>query len=148
MSLSFILEIFIIALASFVQLTNAAFFNAVKPDLALALLLAMAAYDKRWERRISWLIVAALILKFMPQFDIQALFFVLAALIGMLIIDYLPWRHWIGVVVAVIAGTLVVNFKLFGLEWGATFTEMLYNVPLALLLTYLASLAYGKKEIR
>jgi hypothetical protein len=62
-------------------------------------------------------------------------------------IDYLPWRHWIGVAVAVIAGTLIVNFKLFGLEWGATFTEMLYNVPLALILTYLANLAYGKKEI-
>ena len=145
---SFILEIFIIALASFVQLTNAVFFNAVKPDLALVLVLAMAAYDKRWERRISWLIVATFILKFMPQFDIQALFFVLAALSGMLLIDYLPWQRLIEVAVAVAVGTLVVNFKLFGPEWGATFTEMLFNIPLALLLTYLASLAYGKKEIR
>ncbi len=147
MFLSFIIEIAVVALLSLFQLTGVTFLGAVKPDLALLIILSMGAYDKRWTRRLSWLILSAAILKFTPGIDWRLAIFAVSAVFGIILIDYLPWTRLISFIIAVVLSGFMVNLRLFGMEWSAVSKEIILDLVLGIIMFLVASLAYGKKEI-
>ncbi|MCL5006725.1 MAG: hypothetical protein M1153_01060 [Patescibacteria group bacterium] len=144
----FISEAFVTALVGFFQLTSFLFVSSVKIDATLLALLVMSVYDKNWARRLSWLIIAAVILKFFPGFDWSLALFVLAVVAGMICIDYLPLLSIISFFIAVAISTFIVNFHFFGIEWVAVYREVLLNSAAGAAALFIANFAYGKKTIR
>ncbi len=147
MFLSSILEIFAIIILGIFQLTSIPFIYYVKPDLTLLAVLAMSAYEKRWIRRIAWLIIAAAILKFTPGIDWRLALFTASAAFGMILSDYLPWKRPVNFLIAVAVSGFAVNLELFGLEWNAALREMGLDLIIGIIFFGLASVFYAKKKI-
>ena|SRR3990167_9404604 len=140
----FIPSIFLLVFASLTQLTSYAFVGSLKPNLTLVVLLVISIIYKDWLRRATLIFLAALLLKFGQGLEVQNVMFILSALLGIFLIDRIPSIKFVNLVLAVIVSTLTINITNF--EAWTVFTEMLYNLIVALLLFTIYRLWLGKYE--
>lgn len=130
--LVFIASFLAAALIAFVQTTNWLLLGAIiKPNLILATLIVLALINPSWIRRAVLVAAAALILKFTPGFAIADLIFVSAALLSILLLDFLPWQGSVNLFTAVVAGTVIMNLQHLAL------LPLAYEIILNLLIAFI-----------
>lgn len=137
------ISVLLVAGAALFQLTNLAYFGGIKPDLTLVLILVFSIFDRSWIYRLILLIVGGTLLKFYSGLDIQALVFPFAALLSILLIDYLPALGFISYSLAALVGTAVLSVP--GFSPPVLLTEAVYNLLLLWAFYYIVSRIYAKK---
>lgn len=140
-----IISIVLVASAALIQITNYFSVGNIKPDLSLVFILAIALKRKEWIIRLILVLIAALILKFSVSLDAQLILFIMSAVLGMIILDYLPGTQAINFVFAIAAATIFTNIST-NFNFNAIFTEMIYNVILSWPALGIVCLSYGKKN--
>src|SRR3989304_5327937 len=102
---SFILTV----IAASVQATNWILLgDIIKPNLIFVILMILGVMNPGWIRRAVLVLAAALILKFAPGFSFLDLTFIGAVAASMVLMDFLPWRQPINLLLAVIVGTIII----------------------------------------
>lgn len=126
---------FILLLVTVFSFSIAQFFNieifGVKPNLALAAIIASFFFIKDWWEAIFLAGVSAFVLKFsfQPSKEI-AIFFVLAIMLAFLA-RFLPWNSLINCFVLIIIGTAIFYLCVSGLNLIFSelfFKELVYNL--------------------
>jgi len=124
---SFILTI----IAALSQITNWILIDAIiKPNLIFVVLMILGIMNPSWIRRAILILAAALILKFTPGFSLLDLTFIGAVVASMILMDFLPWRQPINLLLAVTTGTIIINLD------NLTFSPLAYELILNLLLAF------------
>jgi len=124
---SFILTV----IAASVQATNWILLgDIIKPNLIFVILMILGVMNPGWIRRAVLVLAAALILKFAPGFSFLDLTFIGAVAASMVLMDFLPWRQPINLLLAVIVGTIIINLN------NLTFLPLIYELILNLLLAF------------
>lgn len=134
--LVFIGSLVLVAISAFIQMTNWMLISAaIKPNLLFVVLVVLMTLNPNWIKRLILILVAVLIIKEIPGIlgiTLSHLIFVSAALIATILLDILPWQRTINTLVAVVAGTLIINLQYFTLL-PVTF-ELALNLLLAFIL--------------
>ena len=129
--LVFIGSFILTAIAAFVQATNWILFGSIiKPNLIFVILMILGIVNPGWIKRAILILTAALILKFTPGFSFLDLIFVGAAAASIALMDFLPWRQPINLLLAVLIGTIIINLD------NLTFLPLTYELILNLLLAF------------
>ncbi len=81
-----------------------------------------------------------------PVFDIAMIFFAAIVIIGIALVDHLPWAHLINLIIVVGAATVVLNIYNFDLH--VVILESSYNMILTLILFALTQGFYVEQEIK
>ncbi len=129
--LRFVLSVVLVALAGLFQTANIDILG-IKPDIILPAVLLAALANKDWWKRIILVLTAALVIQYYPGLDSGTILFIIAALAGIIAIDFIPTEHFINFLVAVVLGTLIINLANFIL--AAFFLELIYNLLFALVI--------------
>ena len=116
--------------ASLFQLTNYAFINNVKPNLALVLVIFLSLIYNSWLTRLIFIFTAAVIFKFGSGLELGNVLFILASFIGIYIAENLPASFLLNFIVATLVATSLVNLNHYDI--GVVLTESVYNVILVL----------------
>lgn len=95
-----------VCLLSFVQAFGFSIFG-VKPDLALVAVVSASFFIVNVWQGLFLAALASLILKFSPGFEKEILFFFIIAAASVVLIKYLPARHFIGNVFLIAAATFI-----------------------------------------
>ena len=127
----FVTNSFLIALVSLVQTTGFISINGIKPNLALALIVTIGVYEVKWLRRIIFILIAILFLKFGPYIEYQTVIFGGASALGIALIDYLPWHKHINWFFALSFATLI--GVVLGTGWLVLYIELIYNLMIGLI---------------
>lgn len=126
-TVSFILTI----ITASVQVTNWILLDAIiKPNLILVVLIILAVVNQKWIRRAILILTAALILKLTPGFSFSDLVFIGTAVASMALMDFLPWKRPINLLLAVTIGTIITDLG------HLTFLPLIYELVLNLLLAF------------
>lgn len=133
--IKFFILILLVSLLTLFQVLGFSVFG-VKPNLALATVIAAAFFISDIWEGVLLTAIAALILKFSPGFNNEILIFFLIAVVAIIIKKYLPWRSIINLFFLIIAATLL--FYVFSapeLIISVLFLkEIIYNTAIALLI--------------
>jgi len=105
-----LLFILLVGALSFLQAFGFSVFG-VKPNLALAVLIAISFFIANLWEGFLLVLLAALILKFAPGFEKGILTFSLIAAAGLIVKKYLPWRYFLSNLILIGIGTFI--FYLF-----------------------------------
>ncbi len=123
--LRFIASASVLIVVALLQSTTFFFIGAIKPNATLAVLLTLATIQSTWTARLLLLAIGALMMKVHPV-DLQAIAFAFSALGGMVLINYLPWKTIVNIVIAVLIATVLLGLY-NGVSLTALFAETLYN---------------------
>ncbi|MBI1839108.1 MAG: hypothetical protein HYR95_02355 [Candidatus Colwellbacteria bacterium] len=124
--LKFIISATVVALVSLLQTTNLAFVGGVKPDFSLVLVLFMSILYKDWLKRSILIFIAAFVLKFSPGLEIENVIFIVSAITGVLLLDWLPMSPILNLFIITGAATVVFNLSAFEIQVFAE--EFIYNL--------------------
>jgi hypothetical protein len=129
----FIVSLLLVAALALIQLTN--WFSAanLKPNLILALLAALTLFEPNWLKRSIFIFTAVFLLKFSPTLN----------WLDLILIDNLPWLKPVNLLVAIVAGTILLNLDNF--RPALVFPELIGNIFLSFLFFSLLKLIYGEK---
>ena len=126
----FVVNSFLVVLASLAQTAGFMALNGIKPNLALALIVSISVYETKWLKRIIFILLAALFLKSGPYIDFQIVIFAGITALGIALIDYLPWHRQINWFFALSAATLA--GVALGTGWFELGIELVYNLAVGL----------------
>jgi len=130
--LAFIASFILTAAVALIQATNWFLVGStVKPDLLLALLVALMMAHPNWPKRLILIVLAAFIIKENPGIALSNLVFPAALVAAALIVDILPWEQTVNAMLAAAAGTLVISLQSF------TFLPFIYELAFNLGLTFI-----------
>ncbi|MEK7168342.1 MAG: hypothetical protein AAB707_01355, partial [Patescibacteria group bacterium] len=104
--MKFFTLILLVGLLTFFQVLGFSVFG-VKPNLALAVVIAASFFIASFWEGFLLVVLAALILKFSPGFAMEILVFALIGTGAIIIKNYLPWRNFLNNLFLVAAGTFV-----------------------------------------
>src|SRR3989344_5909980 len=139
--LVFTVSLILTAVVAFIQTTNWILLgNIIKPNFILVTLVTLTLINPSWIRRTALIAAAALILKFTPGLAFLDLIFVGAALLATLLADFLPWRQPVSLLVAILAGTVMINADHLSLL--PLIYELILNLLLGFILFNLLKLVY------
>lgn len=139
--LVFTASLILTAVVAFIQTTNWILLgNIIKPNFILVTLVTLTLINPSWIRRTALIAAAALILKFTPGLAFLDLIFVGAALLATLLADFLPWRQPVSLLVATLAGTVMINADHLSLL--PLIYELILNLLLGFILFNLLKLVY------
>ncbi|MBI2013024.1 MAG: hypothetical protein HYS88_01050 [Candidatus Colwellbacteria bacterium] len=139
--LVFTASLILTAVVAFIQTTNWILLgNIIKPNFILVTLVTLTLINPSWIRRTALIAAAALILKFTPGLAFLDLIFVGAALLATLLADFLPWRQPVSLLVAILAGTVMINADHLSLL--PLIYELILNLLLGFILFNLLKLVY------
>ncbi len=131
----------LLALASLLQQESFFFIGGIKPNLALALLIALSRFHSSWTGRILLMATTVLFLKFQPGWDPDILIFAFGSLIAILLIDSLPWLQEISIILGIVLLTLILN--LTGFELKNFLLESLENLVISFSALWLLRKVYA-----
>ena len=130
--LVFTASLILTAVVAFIQTTNWILLgNIIKPNLILVTLVTLTLINPSWIRRTALITTAALILKFTPGLALLDFIFVGAALVAILLADFLPWRQPVSLLVAILVGAVMINADHLSL------LPLIYELILNLLLGFI-----------
>ena len=139
--LVFTASLILTAVVAFIQTTNWILLgNIIKPNLILVTLVILALINHSWIRRTALITTAALILKFTPGLALLDFIFVGAALLAILLADFLPWRQPVSLLVAIPIGTVILSVD--HLSFLPLIYELILNLLLGFILFNLLKLVY------
>ncbi len=98
--------VLLVGLLTFFQVLGFSVFG-VKPNLALAVVIAASFFIASFWEGFLLVALAALILKFSPGFTPEILVFVLIGVSALIVKNYLPWRNFLNNLFLVVAGTFI-----------------------------------------
>lgn len=139
----FLLSSVALAITSFLQTTEFVSINSIKPNLPLIFLIVFASVYKSWLHRFTLALIAGIILKFTVVFGLTDLIFLAAVLLGMALLDYLPWRKYINIELAVLISTIIIN--LTSIVPSRIFLEALANAVLTIIIFAAVEFLYAKE---
>ncbi|KKU11917.1 MAG: hypothetical protein UX16_C0001G0013 [Parcubacteria group bacterium GW2011_GWB1_45_7] len=143
--LQFIVSVILVTVASFLQTTAAIIIKGgIKPNLIIVLLVVLACVNKGWTTRVGLILLSAFILKFSPWISWADVIFISTALLAMALVDYLPWRRGINSIIAVAAGTVILNPSFSDIS--SIVLEVIINTSLILIFLLVLEILYGKKK--
>ncbi len=123
--LIFIVSFLVTAAAAIIQSTNWLLLTALlKPNLILVILLILATINQNWIARLLLVLTAALILKFSPGLAYLDFIFMGSVLSAIALMDLLPWRQTITLLLATGFGTIIINLS------HLTFLPLIYELAL------------------
>ena len=140
----FIASVFIIAITALLQTTHLIAVTGIKPNLVLIMLAILAAFHKNWLVCLSLILIATLIITFSPMITWLDVIFIAPMLFVVAVVDYAPWRKLINVLIAIVAGTLIINMVSF--DFITTLKELLMNLALAGVVFPLVQLFYAEEK--
>ncbi len=140
----FIASLIVTIGASLLQGTNLMMFGIVKPNLPLALLPVLATLDRSWIRRSILILTSALILKFSPGLEWLDIIFIGSLYIAIFLIDYLPWRQILNLVIGVMIASVMLNLISFNLL--PLIYELAFNIVLASIFLGITKLIYAQRN--
>jgi len=141
--LKFVFSALLVVIIALFQLTSYSFIGDIKPNLSLILILIFSLINKEWVLRLILIFAAALLLRFSVSFEMQNVLFIISSIVGMIIIDYLPWKPVLNIISAIIIATLLSN--IIDYNFYRVFTEAGYNVILGFIVFLIIQRIYGKK---
>jgi hypothetical protein len=141
--LQFIVNFLIIVFGALIQITNVAFISTLKPNIVLACLVAISVFQKDWIGRSILILMAEIILTFQPTFGWMDLVLISTFALTMALVDFLPWKKIINIILAVIFGTTILNITLH-FSFMLFLKEAIMNTILAILVFWLIELIYAK----
>lgn len=142
--LQFIIKILVIIFAGLLQSATWFAVIGVKPNLVMALVLAMMMFDRNWIDRLAFIAVGELMLQFGPSPDVYSFIFLGLMLLSAAIFDYLNLQQYLTLGVAMVVATAVVD--IYGhVGWGIALTETAYNLVLVILAYLVLDISHGKK---
>jgi len=141
--LKFVFSALLVVIIALFQLTSYSFIGSIKPNLSLILILIFSLMNKEWVLRLILIFAAALLLRFSVSFETQNVLFIISSIVGMIIIDYLPWKPVLNIIFAIIIATLLSNIIDF--NFYRVLTEAGYNVILGFIVFLIIQRIYGKK---
>jgi len=104
--MKFFTLILLVGLLTFFQVLGFSVFG-VKPNLALAVVIAASFFIASFWEGFLLVVLAALILKFSPGFAMEILVFALIGVGAIIIKNYLPWRNFLNNLFLVVAGAFI-----------------------------------------
>lgn len=129
--LAFIGSLVLVVAAAFIQMTDwLVIGNTVKPDLLLAFVVVLLTVNPNWVKRLVMIAVAALVVKENPGLTSSNLIFPGTLVLSALLLDFLPWQRTITALLAVAAGTLIMNIQYFSL------LPFIYELAINLIFTF------------
>ncbi len=111
--------------------------------MSLVAILIFSLINKEWVSRLILVFIAALLLRFSASFEAQNILFIASSIIGIIIVDYLPWKPVLNIIFAIIAATILSNILDF--DSYRFFTEAGYNIILGFVVFWIIQRIYGKK---
>jgi hypothetical protein len=139
----FIISLLLVAALALIQLTNWFSVANLKPNLILALLASLTLFEPNWLKRSIFIFTAVFLLKFSPTLNWLDLILLLSLYLVMVLIDNLPWLKPVNLLVALVAGTILLNLDNF--RPALVFPELIGNIFLSFLFFSLLKLIYGEK---
>lgn len=140
----FITSLALVILTASVQLTSYSYVGGLKPNFTFVLLLVLFLFYKDLLRRAIVIFIAALILRFGAGLEIENMMFIIASILGALLIDKIPSWKLVNVLIAAVLGTFLINIIHF--DFGTVLTETGYNLVIAALFFSIYKLWQGKYE--
>ncbi|MDP2696436.1 MAG: hypothetical protein Q8O87_04300 [bacterium] len=128
----------LIVSASMIQSTNFLVVGGAKPNLVLAALAVLAILNWPLIEYLTWMLVAAILLKFSPILSWISVVFLITAVKMFFINRFLPWSRYLSGIVVIISGTAV--FYILGApiflyhQWPTVLLELVYNVVVGVIL--------------
>ena len=104
--MKFFTLILLVGLLTFFQVLGFSVFG-VKPNLALAVVIAASFFIASFWEGFLLVALAALILKFSPGFTAEILVFALIGVGALIVKNYFPWRNFLNNLFLVVAGTFI-----------------------------------------
>lgn len=132
-----------ISVASFLQTTELISIGLIKPNISLVLLIVLASIYKEWNYRFVLALVAGIILKFTPSFGFGDIVFLATILLGMALLDYMPWRRLINIEASVFIGTIILN--LTSIVPMRIVLEIATNAILTIIVFIIAQIIYAEE---
>lgn len=130
-----------VVIAALIQATNWMLLgNTIKPNLVLIVLIALSYLNPNWMKRLIFIFIAAIVIKQAPGFTFPDLVFFSTILLAIALADFLPWQQTINSLLAVTAGTLILNLQ--NITFLPFVYELILNLSLALILLALLKLVY------
>ncbi|OGY65824.1 MAG: hypothetical protein A3A04_00430 [Candidatus Harrisonbacteria bacterium RIFCSPLOWO2_01_FULL_40_28] len=134
----------LVALGLIVQESNVMRIGNFVPNIVLVSGVVFAALWRGWLWRIFIILFATGITMTSIGLEAPLLYLLVAMILGMMIIDSLPWYPLINVPIVIVMQTLIFNAFLFSKRWSFYFQitswDVLYNVVIALFLFFIFSL--------
>lgn len=115
----------------------------VKPNITLALVLALAGLFSDWQKKLILALIAAISVKFYVGLDPQAILFAVAAVSGIAALEYLPWKKSICGFLAIIIATAITH--LIGFELITFLKTAIYNTAIFFIAFYIVD-KYAQKK--
>jgi len=131
-----ILRIFFLAVLvvifSFLNFSGASFLG-VKPNFALAAVIAILFFTDDALESIFLIAVSAMVLKFLPAAGKDILIYSIICVAAVFIKKYLPWRNFLGNLILVFSSTVLFYVFLFFKEIGSIIfiKEIVYNMVIS-----------------
>ncbi len=138
----FIISATIVSLTAFIQTTNLVFINGLKPDLVLIVLAILAAIHKEWKIRTPLALIAIFILKFSPMINWMDVIFAATVFMAMSLVDYLPWKKLVNIIVSIMIGTIIINAS--AIISVVFIEELLLNLIISLIFFLVINNLYAK----
>lgn len=108
----FAVSLFLIITFSLFQTLDLSMAGAkINPILPIIFILSIIVRD--WFERIIMVLTAALIIKFYPGFELQNVIFIAIGVLGMAIMDLLPSRPLINILITTSVATVLINLNNF-----------------------------------
>lgn len=124
----FILSAIAVFIAGLFQLSNIFVFG-VKPNIALVLVLSLSLVNKEWIERVILILAACVSLSFAPFFDSEVILSAGILVLGIWLIDNLPWTQLMNLAAVAVTATFAVNVYNFDIR--SVLIETIYNLILA-----------------
>ncbi|MFH1188508.1 MAG: hypothetical protein V1652_01530 [bacterium] len=134
-----------IGIVGLLQQSMLLFFGDVKPNFILIFLFLICSIYTRWDKRVIAIVVAAFSTKFCPGISLMDVTFIMVVIVGIVIFDMLPWRHFISYIVVVLIMTclMYISFRAISLF----VPELLLNIVIAGVIYYI-SIPFYEKEYK
>ncbi|HUY69501.1 MAG TPA: hypothetical protein VMU70_00530 [Candidatus Tyrphobacter sp.] len=146
MFLSDLIRLLLLLVLGIFQLSRASIIYGLKPDFLFVYLVFLGLDEKRWPRRIFFLALSIVLLKFLPNFTSQSLLFAAGVVLGYLVIDYFPSRLAVSFFLALTLGTFLIDLRIRGFDWLSVVLELGYNLALGLVFLSLTHLYDFKRK--
>lgn len=141
--LPFIASAALAVAAAFLQLTDITLIGNANVNFVLATVIVLGTVHEEWMKRWILILISVFILKFSPIINWFDIVLIATLFLAIIIVDYLPWRKFINVSVAIIIGTVILNIESFSLD--SFILEVFLNILTAFLVFWLLKLTYAEK---
>ena len=144
----FLLRVIIVIAASLVQISPWFEVGGIKPNLILVVAVSLVVFEQELWKKITVVLVAAIILKAGPTFEITTIIFVLGVLTSILLSDYFRFEREAAIGGAVLITMLALNltngFSFIITERTVVLIELVYTTAIGFVIVPLSKLLYEK----